>query len=525
MNSINTKGSTLLIIGLALLSGLFGSCSKDLGNYNYSEISELAISNLEQQYAVLTGVDTLILSPIVGGDLAGSSEADLEYRWTLRMQGTSRAADTIGTSAQLKFPVGVEKGQYLLEFRVRDRSTGIVFSKRANLAVSTPFTRGILILGETQTGEVEAQMLSMIADTILMDGLIRNSGLGQTLTKPGEIMYGGGFVDSHKLVWIFTESGTYFFDRERMSSASTNTISSFLMPTDPIDVQQEQPIAMAPQIIKSDGTISDEFSRAIVTRTGNIYTTSTLLGQGEFYNPINRLASDFERLLPAAPFLMYPLGSMSSMMWYNQEEDRFMALAGFMFIDHSSYPVEAAGEVFSWNLGAQGQELIYAENTFNRDGGFVNGNTFAVVGEGSKQRYIYKFHARGSNPVKLASYGVKEIAFNFHQAEQYAFSSNRTVVFYTVNQRLFAYDYNPGNERLYPLDPLPGQDITMIKFDTQQNPAENSLYIAGYKAGQGTLKRFNLDNNPNHVALQAVPSAAWDGLLKIKNINWKAERY
>ncbi len=525
MNFKNTKGRRSFLWGLALISGLSGSCSKDLGNYNYSEIREVSISNMEQQYAVLTGVDTLKVSPIVASNLDLPNVDDLEYRWTLRLQGKTSAADTIGVDSSLKMPVKVEKGQYVLEFRIRDRSTGVVFSKRANLEVGTPFTRGILILGEKQTGETEAQMLSMIADTILMDDLIKNSGIGLSLKKPREIMYGGGYVNSHKLVWIFTESGSYFFDRESMSSSSDNTIFSFLMPTDPIDIQQEIPVAMAPQIIKSDGTVSDEFNRAIVSQTGNIYTTTTLLGPGAFYNPVNRLASDFDRLLSAAPFLMYPLGNMSSMMWYNLDEHRFMALSGFVLIDHSSYPADAASDVFSWDLGSEGKELKYAENTFNRDGGFVNGNTLAVVGKGLQQRYIYKFHARGNNPIKLANYPVKEIAFNFHQAEQYAFSSNRTVVFYTVNRRLYAYDYNPGNEKLYQLDPLPGQDITMIKFDTQQNPAENSIYIAGYSSGEGTLQRFKLDSNPNHVALQAVPGAMWRKLLKIKSINWKAERY
>src|SRR5699024_10573056 len=100
-------------------------------------------------------------------------------------------------------------------------------------------------------------------------------------------------------------------------------------------------------------------------------------------------------------------------------------------------------DIFPWNQPA-GRTLVYAENTRNTDGGSTNGNSFAIMKNADNTCLIYKFYANGTNPAKRGAYEVKPMATDFEKADHYAFSSNRSVVFYSVGNKLYAYDYNPG---------------------------------------------------------------------------------
>ena len=46
-----------LIIGAVFLF-ILGACSKDLGNYDYQEINELTIKDMDEEYTLRTELDT-----------------------------------------------------------------------------------------------------------------------------------------------------------------------------------------------------------------------------------------------------------------------------------------------------------------------------------------------------------------------------------------------------------------------------------------------------------------------------------
>ncbi len=510
------------LLGLTLFLGLIISCSKDLGNYKYKEINELEIINLKDQYAAIADFDTLRISPEFTSNMNIHHAERYEYRWVIKTGAFG--ADTIGNDLQLNYQVKQSIGNYTMQLRIKDKQTGVVFIKTSTLRVSTPYTRGILLTGETPEGNTEAEMLSMIGDTLHIKELIKNSGIIDPVNGPIKFLYSGGYDETHKLVWFLSKEQSYYLDRKTMKYSSGSVLSNFLLPTDPIDVSKEFAVDIAPQIKNIDGGVGNDFSKVILTTSGNIYSAYTILGAGYFLNPINKIASKPDELIPAGPFLMYPINNMSSVLWIDTRDNKFMYLPALLGMDYSVYPTDRDGDVFSWDLGKNNKKVIYAENTVNSDGGFTSGNSFAVIRTSDNTHNIYKFNVSGSSPTKLANYTVKSIAQHFDKADQYAFASNRTVVFYTFQNRLYAYDYNPGNERLYEIPQFQGKKVTMIKFDTQQQPTINSLYVASYdQASGGTLQRFNIENNPNTINLIPVPNAQWSGLLKIQNMNWKPE--
>ncbi|GEP98824.1 PKD-like family lipoprotein [Chitinophaga cymbidii] len=503
-----------------VLGALAAACSKDLGNYSYDDINELAIKGVADKYSVTTAVDTLRISPEVTATEAGSGKDRYKYYWIIR--GSNKFLDTLGFEETLEYPVLLAPETYNMEFRTVDEVTGVSWWKKFELVVGTVYTRGILLIGENEQGNAEAEMLSMIADTVLVRNILSNSGL-PVLKDPVSFLHTSGW-EAYKKIWVFSKSGSYHLDRLSMEGSEDNTFGKQVYTSDPIDTKTLIPVALAPQVKTAAGATGTDYLRAMLCNDGSIFVSYLLLNGGDFYtNPMNRIAADPQKLLKAAPYLLYSINNMNAIVWYDTENQRFLNITNIGLSTASNVLTDKDGDPFPWNQAGTGRTLVYAENTRNTDGSSTHGNSFAVMKDAGNTCYLYKFYAYGSTPPKRAAYTVLPMAVNFDKADFYAFSSNRTVVFYSVGAKLYAYDYNPGNEKFYEYPAIGNDPITMLKFDTQMDYLSNSLYIATYNATtKGTLRRFAVGSNPNVVEITQVEHGRWDNLIKVKNMNWRA---
>ncbi|SMG10151.1 PKD-like family lipoprotein [Sphingobacterium psychroaquaticum] len=495
------------------------SCSKDLGNYNYKDINELDIKGVLTNYMVRTGLDTLHINPTITATEEQSGSDRYEYLWILKTG--SLTFDTISRERNLSYPILLNPVPYDLFYRVMDKVTGVTWTANTKITVSTAYSRGLLIMGENESGFAEAEMLSMLSDTLHIKGILSKSGL-PSLREPISLVHTAGDA-SYIRLWAMTKTGSYFLDRATMTATTANNLGRFLFTSDEIDPQTVHPVVIAPQVRTAAGAVGSTLYRALVTVGGDVFSSVPLIMGGDFYNnPINRVASAPDVRIPAAPYLLYPIGSMSSIMWYDTRNQRFLNHTSIGVSTSSTPLTDGVNDVFPWNQPV-GRTLVYAENTRNTDGGSTNGNSFAIMKDTDNTSHIYKFYANGTNPAKRAAYKVKAIATDFDKASLYAFSSNRTVVFYAVGKTLYAYDYNPGFEKIYTFPELGDAEVTMVKFDTQMDHVVNSLYIATYDtASKGTLRRFRVGTNPNVVELSLQDNSTWTDMIKIKDINWRA---
>ncbi|MDR0766693.1 MAG: hypothetical protein LBF09_07160 [Odoribacteraceae bacterium] len=142
---------------------LLASCYEDKGNYTYVPVSGIEISGIDESYILVTGVDTLRLSPTLVTDYP---EADLDYRWVIA-RGTNSGNtvsdkftyDTIHHQRHLVFPVIESPGVYYLYCRVINRVNGYSAFAKAVLEVGTLYNRGHYILKETDGGDTELDLL------------------------------------------------------------------------------------------------------------------------------------------------------------------------------------------------------------------------------------------------------------------------------------------------------------------------------------------------------------------------------
>ncbi|MCS3800618.1 PKD-like family lipoprotein [Niastella sp. OAS944] len=517
------------IIILTAYIPFLSACYKDKGNYDYHDINDVQISGIAASYTYVLGTD-LHIAPNIQTKVNDISSVNCYWILT---KGESTIIDTLGRSPVLDTRINVRAADdYRLWLRVIDKASGVAFKAGAKLTVSTLLSTGLLLIGTDDNSNAEAEFISMVKDTVVFHNMLSKSGL-PTLRDPMSFAMLGGRSDTNANIirlWVLTKSGSYYLDRNTMAGSTSRKFANICI-TNEINRDAITPVVIMPQVKDRAGgagsstTITPTtFCRAAITTDGDIFATHSFLTGGDYYgNPINRLSTNYPKRIKAAPYFWYPVINYGSgaFMWFDPENQRFMSYSNFAY-DYSTTMTDGATDSYSWNLASQNRSLVYGENTRNTDYGSTNGNSFAIVKDNTGQHYIYQFYANGASPVKRDLFTVSPIATDFDKANFYAFSSKRPVIFYSVGNRLYAYDYNKGLEKFYQFPELSTDEITMLKFDTQIDGGTNALYVATYNATtKGRLRRYIVGSNPNYVDITPVDKSDWDGLIKIKDMNWR----
>ncbi len=516
----------IILVTLSIMT--FVSCISDLGNYTYSDINEITISGIKETYSVNMGIDELNITPeIAMTKYTGDLNSDrFEYNWLL-YNGT--IYDTISHSRTLSKVLDYAPATYTVYFKMRDKETDILWKTKTLVTVGTPYTKGFMVLGENAaTGIVELETISMSGiDTVVYGDVLKTSGLPE-LRNPIKVLHTGKNSYNPKL-WVMTGSGSYYLDLLSMKGSTSMCFGNIcLIPN--VTGEEEHVVEQFPHICAYDGTTAYDYYRGYITNKGNLYYTAPIF-MGDFYDYPQNCTIKYTDpacvFYKTAPFAMhYIKGSLSGLIWYDLDNDRFLSDTSPVG-DKSTALSDKPTDPFPWNNQSFNRKFIYGENTFNTDGGSTNGNSFAVMKSTvNNTGYIYKFYAT-STPVKRNCYEVSgSLAVNFTTATQYAFSSLRTVVFYTANGKLYAYNYNPGYEQNFDMTSYIGSDpVTMVMFDTQSQPTKDFLYVATFNnATGGRIRKFAIGTNLNAVELVAQTAFDYNGLCKVKHMSWRATK-
>lgn len=491
------------------------SCYKDEGSYDYQEINEVAIGGLGEALNVIFKKDTIRINPELRFTEDSISPERYEFEWKA-VPGLSNEnpGGIIGHSRKLDYFTELYPGGYSLYLKVRDKSTGLVWMNSVPLNIRTEVARGFLVLGENEEGYTGLDMVAMASDTMILKDLLKNNGL-RPLKHPLRVMYtsaSSSFMDPYVRLWVVTGEGAYYVNTTTFAGSELNDFRSMVYTS--FDIPETlNPVHM---ISKSrSGSMST--TRVVVCESGDVFMAN--LFSGEYYaNPVNRGSKTQNVLYKAFPFIFSAPGYVNGFILYDTDQDRFLRMGTF-----DSYSIELSDkpeDVFPWNQAGTGRKLVYGENTMNTDGGGSNGNSFALLKDAAGQFYIYEFYAY-SSVVKRGEFSVSpSVATGLADAQLFAFSSKRTLFLYAVGKTLYAYDYNRGHEKLYSKEFA--DEITMIRFDLESNSTYNDLYVATYnQANGGMLQKYTLESDQNTFELKADANSYWEGLVKVKSIEWR----
>lgn len=515
------KLNSLFYILLAILA--FGGCSKDIGNYDYKEINEVAIGGIATGYTS-TYEEVLRIEPELKSTKSEETTERYLYEWKLVKSIPTTDADwagvIVGRARALDYFVSAYPGSYSLYFKVTDKETDVTWSARTSLTVTTKTATGFLLIGEDEQGYAEVEMVSMRsgADTTILKGLIQDKGVPKFKGAVNIFHTGGSSRPSEAKLWIAGTEAGYYLNTSTFESSESNVFgrlmfSSYSFPSTIF------PVDYAPKVAAANGSVIGS-QRVILTNTGDLFTAGII--SGDIYgNPVNRLSvADGDPLIKLAPYIMHGgTSGLSGYVVFDKDNNRFLRTSSSS-ATNLIVMEDGTEDAFPWNQPA-GRQLIYAENTKNTDGGASTGNVFALMKDATGHHYLYKFSAYGT-PSKKNGYTIPN-RFNavLDQARLFAFASTRTAMYFAVGSVLYAYDYNPGNERIILIKDF-GEEITMLHADIQVSTTSLDLYVATYNSQtQGTIRKMVLQNNTNTIELKEDTGTVWSGLSRIRKMNWR----
>lgn len=145
---MNNKIVSVFFLSLLLV---LTSCVEDSSTGIINEVNEVRIEGVEKEYRVML-YDELLIEPDV---TTLKKDSKLSYLWYLNTPTSSLKADTLSFDKNLKLvftPAIATPGEkYELTYKVTDQETGLFVTKVAKFDLMTQFTKGTLILCETDS--------------------------------------------------------------------------------------------------------------------------------------------------------------------------------------------------------------------------------------------------------------------------------------------------------------------------------------------------------------------------------------
>lgn len=128
---------TYLVCALFLLA----ACAKDNGNYNYTNVPEPTVTNMDSAYAVVIG-DSLVIKPTIKINSAGGNNYSLHWRISVPEKLTSIDFD----GNELHYLFALSASTYNARLTISDNNNGQKYFRNFTIKGTTQFTKGTVIL-------------------------------------------------------------------------------------------------------------------------------------------------------------------------------------------------------------------------------------------------------------------------------------------------------------------------------------------------------------------------------------------
>ena len=212
---------------LALAGVMLSACFDDKGNYSYTQINDVTIGQKgfdgDTVYLLRSDVDDLKISPELSYREGQESAGGYSYEWVAVSTNKHVGQRTqLGTDRNLDYKVKLKADDYHLFFKVTDLATGIVYSRQATLKVNNLYTRGWILTGKDQSGNMVVDMLSISRDTLHLTDILADKGLA--LKQPIMVWTDNSPESYENQVYVCTENGTYRYGREDLDNPQELTI-------------------------------------------------------------------------------------------------------------------------------------------------------------------------------------------------------------------------------------------------------------------------------------------------------------
>ena len=204
------------ILGCCIAMTLLYACIDDEGNYDYSELKTVNITNVYSNWSVPLGEEYVITPTIDYGD---TDPSEFVYTWVSEIQ--EEWSDTLSRDKELRYTFK-EIARYMTTFVVEHVPTGALTSKQIDLNTVSRYSTGWTILSEQNNKSVlsyiraERSGENSIIYNFFKDiyTTLRGDDLGT-----GPIRMGRHFSSSSDEILVIQESGAVEIDGQDFSQA------------------------------------------------------------------------------------------------------------------------------------------------------------------------------------------------------------------------------------------------------------------------------------------------------------------
>jgi len=481
----NIKTQLILVLFTSVLAI---SCLEDEGNYNYSEINEVKIEGLEEEYTVVR-FDNFNIVPQLTNTLENNS-ADYSYKWqAVNPNDLDNKLIDLSEERDLQEFIQLVPGNYTIFYTVKDFSTEIEFQYSFKLEVVNSIYEGWLVLNDINGGS-RLDMISLInGEYLTKHDILSLSSSELTLEGAPEFVYTYSYDSNYYGIYVSTSgNGTVKIEPNTFSWNSALNISNEFIGSQPVD-------------LKVDNLIAKNAYHAYTAVDGNIYYYYRVWNL-RFSAPINSIGGvKFD----ASPLIAQ--GSpFSNTIIYDNTNKRFLKT------NYGTTSVMAEGNLFDFNTGKDLEYMVSSD--YN---GSYGAETFSILKDPADgKKYLAVFNVGTS----FQSHYGEVIAPDFDQATCYAVSPDYGYLFYVAGSKVYEYDFSLGTTKLM-LD-KGSEEITLIKFhnffsDYTYGELQSQLIVCSYNGSEGTMELYNVPPVNGQIELQTT----YTGFGKIKSISYR----
>ena len=494
---------------------ILASCYDDKGNYDYTNLPDIAIK--AKDTVNITQLHTLKLSADV--NLNGDTEADYEFSWRIWSNniGGVNQQKVIGNTRNLVYEVTDTPGTYTLVLTVRNKITDVKTYKQIHLVVSGSITEGIMVLQEKDgKSDFDLIMSPYFSNRVSTDEILHNcyeTVNGESLTGRG-VKIGSFFaLGRYQEVIVLTDK-----DGVRLSAVSmqkTYDISTLMY--DMSSWKPENYISWryysSPCTYAFDGIISDGriYERAATPSSSFPIYTEPILKDGMTYK--------------ASPYVpqWYPVWRYQGII-YDEENGRFLSFDGNTWI-LKELPVATEEQPFNW--GNMHATLRYMETGYNNYeyGLFEDWTTHKLT--------LCVFNFMTTPNIGVGKY-MADNCPELQDARYYAVGSLGPIFLYATDRNIYRYDYNGTNtgEKIYTLID-PNEKITGMKifkpcidrFITNHPYNNKVLILSTYNESKKEGKIYMYYINEVNGMIDIASEKVFEGFGEILDMEYNFPKY
>lgn len=513
--------SWLIILVMLTIIG-FASCKKDLGNYDYQDINEGTITNIEKSYSLLRG-QVLSIKPDIQFTKDNSNDPNkYTYKWFIINPNVApRKEEVIATTPDLNWTVNLPSisSDYPFYYEVIDKSTGVKFSKSFKLKVTTNIADGWLVLNDID-GEARLDFFNYNSTDdkfqYYKDILSTHSTL-KLVGKPKMVYYmyrrdvfSGVYAKS---IYVGTDQGTSVINTQDNTFSKYANVLSLMTSYYPAPFHVEKVRAagsVVAYMFDSEGIMNFEDPSAGYAFGQRL----NKLSSGETLN-ISKFFAEGYTLLPNY-MLMFDVDGKRFIEHKSGNQSSSVPVAPKLPVT----PENPAG-LPMFDPGNMGMNLIFMDST-----PAISGQTYAIFKNSANKVFLARISCNATAFTPLA-YGEVTTAPEMANASSFAIDPQEGYIMYLVGSKV--YRFNPFDKTNKMVVDLGTRTVSLIKY--QKTAYSHS--IARYIEQSRKLIICSYDSaNPNtsgKIEMYTVPNLngdltlykTFDGLGKIVDLSYR----